>query len=177
MGVAGHAAGMGWPPQHGVCQRIAESLDALKGHGFSRAIEGKETVAALAAEGILIIEGSFPQGLKPGVSLQPSGGTAKAMPFQDSICVRGMYRLCRVNAGPRPNAREPVVLDRVVAVVNNQAILASDLDDEIRLSVLDPASGGLGMLTRERALDQLIGRALIQQQIRQEDTRRRAFAG
>jgi hypothetical protein len=62
-----------------------------------------------------------------------------------------------------------VVLDRVVAVVDNQAILSSDLDDEIRLSVLDPGRGGLGVLTRKRALDQLIGRALIQQQIRQQD--------
>jgi len=61
------------------------------------------------------------------------------------------------------------VLDRVVAVVNNQTILASDIDDEIRLSVLDPGRGGLGVLTRANALDQLIGRALIQQQIRQED--------
>jgi hypothetical protein len=64
---------------------------------------------------------------------------------------------------------KPVVLDRVVAVVNNQAILSSDIDDEVRLSVLDPGRGGLGVLTRPRALDQLIGRALIQQQIRQED--------
>jgi hypothetical protein len=63
----------------------------------------------------------------------------------------------------------PVVLDRVVAVVNNQAILDSDIDDEIRLSVLDPGRGGLSALTRITALDQLIGRALIQQQIRQED--------
>ena len=66
-------------------------------------------------------------------------------------------------------AAVPVVLDRVVAVVNNQAILDSDIDDEIRLSVLDPARVGLGVLTRARALDQLIGRDLIQQQIRQED--------
>ena len=63
----------------------------------------------------------------------------------------------------------PVVLDRVVAVVNNHAILWSDLDDEIRLSVLDPGRGGLGTLTRSVALEQLISRALIQQQIRQED--------
>jgi hypothetical protein len=63
----------------------------------------------------------------------------------------------------------PVVLDHVVAVVNNQAILASDLDDEIRLAVLDPARGGLGVLAPAVALDQLISRALIQQQIRQED--------
>ena len=66
-------------------------------------------------------------------------------------------------------ASAPVVLDRVVAVVNNHAILSSDLDDEIRLSVLDPGRGGLGVLTRRRAMEQLIARALIQQQIRQED--------
>jgi peptidyl-prolyl cis-trans isomerase SurA len=67
-------------------------------------------------------------------------------------------------------ATSTVVLDHVVAVVNNQAILSSDIDAEIRLSVLDPGRGGLGVLTRTRALDQLIGRALIQQQMHQEDT-------
>ncbi len=72
--------------------------------------------------------------------------------------------------GPGSSARQfPVVLDRVVAVVNHQAILASDLDDEMRLAVLDPGQGGRGVLTRPRALEQLISRALIQQQIRQED--------
>jgi hypothetical protein len=68
-----------------------------------------------------------------------------------------------------PQSSAPVVLDSVVAVVNNQAILSTDIDDEIRLSVLDPGRGGLGVLTRTRALDQLIGRDLIQQQIRQQD--------
>jgi hypothetical protein len=67
-------------------------------------------------------------------------------------------------------ATQAVVLDQVVAVVNNQAILASDVEEEIRLAVLDPGRGGLGVLTRKRALQQLISRALIQQQIRQEDT-------
>ena len=80
--------------------------------------------------------------------------------------------LCLALALPveaRSQSAAPVVLDRVVAVVNNQAILASDIDNEIRLSVLDPGRGGLGVLTRARALDQLIGRDLIQQQIRQQD--------
>ncbi len=63
----------------------------------------------------------------------------------------------------------PVVLDRAVAVVNKHAILASDLDDEIRLSVLDPNTVAQGELTRQHALDQLISRALIEQQIRQQD--------
>ena len=70
---------------------------------------------------------------------------------------------------PAQTSTSPVVLDRVVAVVNKHAILASDLDDEIRLSVLDPGRGGLGVLTRQQALEQLIARVLIQQQIRQED--------
>jgi peptidyl-prolyl cis-trans isomerase SurA len=69
----------------------------------------------------------------------------------------------------KAQADQPIVLDRVVAVVNNHAILASDIDDEIRLSVLDPGRGGMGVLTAKRALDQLIGRALIDQQIREED--------
>ena len=69
---------------------------------------------------------------------------------------------------PSPSAHS-VVLDSVVAVVNNHAILASDIDDEIRLSVLDPGRAGSAVLTRKRALEQLIGRALIQQQIREED--------
>ncbi|MGA2167436.1 MAG: peptidylprolyl isomerase [Terracidiphilus sp.] len=89
-------------------------------------------------------------------------------------CLRTLF-VCLAAAGlahASPQTTQPaapVVLDRVVAVVNNQAILSSDLDDEIRLSVLDPGRGGLGVLTRKRALDQLIGRALIQQQIRQQD--------
>lgn len=65
----------------------------------------------------------------------------------------------------------PVVLDSVVAVVNRHAILASDIDEEIRLSVLDPARTGQKVLTRPRALEQLISRTLIQQQIRREDER------
>lgn len=66
-------------------------------------------------------------------------------------------------------SQTPVVLDRVVAVANRQAILASDIDEEIRLSVLDPARAGRSELTRQRALDLLIARSLVQQQIRRED--------
>lgn len=80
-----------------------------------------------------------------------------------------MLALC-LAAGPihtQPNA--PVVLDSVVAVVNRQVILASDIHDDIELSVLDPAHDGKGAPTLQSALEQLISRALIEQQIRQED--------
>jgi hypothetical protein len=67
-----------------------------------------------------------------------------------------------------PSSSTPVVLDSVVAVVNRHVILSSDLDDEIRLSILDPDSAG-HTLTRAYALEQLVSRTLIEQQIRQED--------
>jgi peptidyl-prolyl cis-trans isomerase SurA len=62
-----------------------------------------------------------------------------------------------------------IVLDRAVAVVNRHVILASDLDEEIRLSILDPSNAPRQELTRQQALDKLISRTLIEQQIRQED--------
>jgi hypothetical protein len=68
-----------------------------------------------------------------------------------------------------PQPAQPVVLDQVVAVVNNRAILASDVDEEMRLAVLDPGWAGTAAVTPKLALERLISRALIQQQIRQED--------
>ncbi len=62
-----------------------------------------------------------------------------------------------------------VTLDRVVAVVNRNAILMSDIEDELRISVLDPSRAGSSDLTPQQALQRLISRTLIQQQIRQED--------
>ncbi|MFY9854346.1 MAG: peptidylprolyl isomerase [Terracidiphilus sp.] len=86
-------------------------------------------------------------------------------------CIWAMAVLLAAMERPSAGAQaaNAVVLDHVVAVVNDQTILASDVDDEIRLAVLDPGQAGLGVLTPQRALDQLISRALIQQQIRQED--------
>jgi len=62
-----------------------------------------------------------------------------------------------------------VTFDRVVAVVNRQAILESDVEDEIQLSILDPSQNARDKMTEPQALERLISRALIQQQIRQED--------
>jgi hypothetical protein len=69
----------------------------------------------------------------------------------------------------QPRSSSPAVLDSVAAVVNRHVILASDIDEEIRMSVLDPSRAGRGTLTPSRALEQLISRALIDQQIRRED--------
>ena len=65
----------------------------------------------------------------------------------------------------------PVVLDRVVAVVNGRAILSSDLREETLLSVLEPSEGEAGAETPQQSLERLISRTLIRQQIREEDAR------
>jgi hypothetical protein len=90
------------------------------------------------------------------------------------ILVRGAAGLLLVAAsgavqGQEPPTGSPAVLDRVEAVVNNHAILSSDIADELKLSVLDPNNAGRGVLTPQQALQQLISRTMIQQQIREED--------
>lgn len=67
------------------------------------------------------------------------------------------------------SASSETTVDRVVASVNRQTILESDVEDEMQLSVLDPSTIGQDRMTEQQALDRLISRTLIQQQIRQED--------
>src|SRR5947209_9442870 len=62
----------------------------------------------------------------------------------------------------------PVVIDSVVAVVNNRAILASDIADEMHVAVLEPDTQAQRS-TPSGALHRLISRTLIQEQIHQED--------
>ncbi len=77
---------------------------------------------------------------------------------------------CGLLLSPQSAAEStPVVLDRVVAVVNGRAILSSDLREETLLSVLEPSEGSAE--TPQQALERLISRTLIRQQIREEDAR------
>lgn len=64
----------------------------------------------------------------------------------------------------------PAVLDSVVAVVNNHAILASDIDRDMRLTMLEPESAG-AKPDRRSALDQLISRELIDEQMTPEEAK------
>jgi hypothetical protein len=63
----------------------------------------------------------------------------------------------------------PVVLDRLVAVVNGHAILSSDVNEEMLLSVLEPRDAEHGADTPRGALQRIVSRTLIRQQIRDED--------
>jgi len=103
------------------------------------------------------------------IRLEGIPGSVRVWTMAACLAAAGAASGVAQNQAQAPPPSNAIVLDRVVAVVNNQAILASDVDDEMRLAVLDPARTGLGDLTPKLALDQLISRALIQQQIRQED--------
>jgi peptidyl-prolyl cis-trans isomerase SurA len=60
---------------------------------------------------------------------------------------------------------KPVVLDHVVAVINGSVILQSDVDEERAYSVLQPFSINAASNTPQNALQRLIDRALILQQM------------
>jgi hypothetical protein len=62
-------------------------------------------------------------------------------------------------------AQKPEVLDHVVAVINGSVILESDVQEDMRLSVLQPFSDP-GRNTPIKALQRLIDRDLILQEMR-----------
>jgi peptidyl-prolyl cis-trans isomerase SurA len=65
----------------------------------------------------------------------------------------------------------PVVLDSVIAIINGEVVLQSDLQEEIKMATLQPLSlpegtGGRG--PEVRAAQRLINRALILQQVKEQ---------
>ena len=67
-----------------------------------------------------------------------------------------------------PGAGQGTVLDKVVAVVNGDLILESDVDEERRFESIQPYRSGNGDSSRERTVRRLIDRTLILQQARME---------
>jgi hypothetical protein len=63
-----------------------------------------------------------------------------------------------------------VVLDHVVAVINGSVILESDVQEEMRYAVLQPFSINSARNTPQRALQRLIDRDLILQQMQTAET-------
>jgi peptidyl-prolyl cis-trans isomerase SurA len=57
-------------------------------------------------------------------------------------------------------------LDRVVAIVNDDLILDSDVNEELRLQAFDPYHAGSEKLSNARAIERLINRDLILQQLK-----------
>src|SRR6185437_11999863 len=69
-----------------------------------------------------------------------------------------------------PGAGQGTVLDRVVAVVNDDLILESDVDEEQRFEEIQPYRNADGNHSRERTVRRLIDRALILQQEMEPET-------
>ena len=79
-----------------------------------------------------------------------------------SACLLGCGLVGRSPA--RAQTQRTAVLDRVVADVDGQAILASDVDDEMRFSALLPGVEPAADNTPQRAMNRVIDRTLIDQQ-------------
>lgn len=59
---------------------------------------------------------------------------------------------------------QAVLVDQVIAVVNGDLILESDIDEERRFEAFQPFRGAVGSTSRSALIDRLIDRALILQQ-------------
>ncbi|HYK37362.1 SurA N-terminal domain-containing protein [Alloacidobacterium sp.] len=73
------------------------------------------------------------------------------------------------NGGAQENqttGETPVVLDRVIAIVNGDVLLESDVREEMRVAALQPLSVPPGQNTEVNAAQRLIRRALILQQMK-----------
>ena len=69
--------------------------------------------------------------------------------------------------GPTPSpspATQGVLVDQVIAVVNQDLILESDVDEERRFEAFQPLRAAAGGFSRAKAIERLIDRALILQE-------------
>jgi len=64
---------------------------------------------------------------------------------------------------------QPVILDRVVAIVNGQVLLQSDVDEEQRLAALEPLRNTGSAETLDEAARHLILRTLVLEQMKEQD--------
>lgn len=67
-----------------------------------------------------------------------------------------------------PGTGQGTVMDRVVAIVNGDLILESDIDEEVRFESIQPYRSANGDSSRERTVRRLIDRTLILQQAEME---------
>ena len=75
------------------------------------------------------------------------------------------------SAGPVSTSTEPgEMVDRVIAIVNGDLILESDVDEERRFAAFQPFSEPASTFSRDKAIQRLINRALILQQAKLQVT-------
>lgn len=64
--------------------------------------------------------------------------------------------------------QQAIVLDHVIAIINGDVLLDSDVQEEIRFAALQPFSVPQGQNTRQRATERIISRTLILQQMKEQ---------
>jgi peptidyl-prolyl cis-trans isomerase SurA len=69
---------------------------------------------------------------------------------------------------PLSGAAKPVVLDRVVAIINGDVLLESDVQEELDFAKLEPVGIPTGSDSLRRAARRLINRTLILQQMKEQ---------
>ncbi|WP_158748049.1 peptidylprolyl isomerase [Acidobacterium sp. S8] len=85
------------------------------------------------------------------------------------ICLCGrVLAQAPANTAPPASGEQPIVLDRVIALVNGDVLLESDVHEEMRLVVLQPIIAPQGQNTKERAARRLITRNLMLRQMREQ---------
>jgi peptidyl-prolyl cis-trans isomerase SurA len=87
-----------------------------------------------------------------------------------AIAHTAFFTLALLFSGNAWGQAKAVVLDHVVAVINGSVILQSDVEEEMAYAVLQPFSISATANTPQRALQRLIDRALILQQMETTQT-------
>jgi hypothetical protein len=72
------------------------------------------------------------------------------------------------SASQAQSDKGPMMLDRVVAVVNGELLFASDLEEEKRFAIFQPLRSANTERTRDELLERLIDRTLILQQAKMQ---------
>ncbi len=109
----------------------------------------------LAGFAFLLAARSLPAQAGPGV-----GSGAATLP--------GPGTTPTASSGQGSESGQGVMLDRLVAVVNSDAVLESDINEERRFAAFQPPASGTSNegFSRERAVERLINRDLILEQAR-----------
>jgi peptidyl-prolyl cis-trans isomerase SurA len=92
------------------------------------------------------------------------GYMSKLLSALIAACLACATGLARASA-PQTADGQPVVLDRVIGVINGDVLLESDVQDELHFAVLQPYSVPAGDNSQVRAAERLVNRTLILQQM------------
>ena len=143
--------------------RLCPSLLGL-GLLLAFAARGLAQDAPTPAAPIPAASGTVTQG-KPSAKKASETNVPTLAPAQQGTTAQGSKATA---AAPTPQAPSiPKVgetLDQVVAIVNGELVLDSDVDEERRFELFQPYLAPTGGYTRDRAIERLINRTLILQQ-------------